>query len=170
MIPTSIASYGGVIRDYVESVDPTTDESARFRNRYIADIGKMTQTAARALVRFVGHATAPYFPPSGLTHRAVWGDSPLVQPTFAHSGTGVVDITWPTETEDDLTGEPTEVGGGLTWATNFQMVRAELQSDSLVLYRVRAAILQPNIVRVRMWDAAGAANDLAGLIIGVWVW
>jgi hypothetical protein len=170
MIPSSLASYGGVIRDYAEVVDPTTDEGARFRNRYVCDVGKLTQTAPRALVRFVGHGTAPYDPVSGLVHRALWGDSALVKPTKLRVNTGVVDITWPPETDDDLTAEPATVGGGLSWPTNFQMAFAELQSDSHDWYRIRAAILAPNIVRVRMWDAAGTPNDLVDLVVGVWIW
>jgi hypothetical protein len=57
--------------DYASVEDATTDLGAAYFNKMSASVAAMTHTAPRAVRRFVGHATTPADPSSGLVHDSI---------------------------------------------------------------------------------------------------
>jgi hypothetical protein len=153
----SIEDYGGVKEDYAPVEDNSTDESADHRNLYAANVAGLTQTAPRALCRFVGHAVTPTDPASNV-HFAVWGNDLAVKPTVAHSATGIYTITWPTTVTDEL-GEEHTVSLATGWAN----------TEGSTLYHVQVTITSSNVATVYVFNAAGAASDAAGVTFAVFV-
>lgn len=157
MLPNiaTINTYGGPKTNYSPIEDATTDESADDRNEYVADVAGMTQTAMRAMCRFVGHGTTPTDPASNV-HFAVWGNDVSVKPTVANAGTGVYTITWPTTINDELD-EEYSINLGAAWAN----------VEGSTLYFVQATVTAPNVVTVYVFNSSGAANNAVGVTIGV---
>ena len=117
----------------------------------------MSQTAPRAIYRFIGHATTPTDASSNYQY-AVWGNDVSVKPTPAHTGTGVYTLTWPTTVTDEL-GESHSVNLVDGWAN----------VNGSTLYHVQVTITSPNVATVYVFNAAGAANDAVGVTIAVYV-
>lgn len=101
----SLDSYGGPMSDYSEPVDPTTDESAAWRNLYAMNVAMMTHTitrGARSFLGTTGGATAIADPSSGFVHDNVWGDSAGVKMVGSYVQTGTYFLTAPTAVSDEL--------------------------------------------------------------------
>lgn len=155
----SLSDYGGVKQNFAEVTDPVNDEDADDRNDYVGDVAGMTQTVARAWVRFVGNATTPTDPVSNV-HGAVWGNLVGVKPAVTRTGTGVFLITWPTTTNDDVgTAHTTAIRG---------VQRPNLESSTL--YHAQAVVTSANTVTVYIFNSGGSANDAVGVTINVAVW
>jgi len=152
----SIEDYGGLKDDYAPVEDSSTDESADHRNLYAANVAALTQTAPRAMCRFVGHATTPTDPTSNV-HFAVWGNDLAVKPTVAHSSTGVYTITWPTEVDDELEEEHT-----------VSLVTGWGNTEGATLYHIQVTVAT-NVATVYVFNSAGAANDAVGVTFAVFV-
>lgn len=166
----SMSYFGGAIRDYSNVVDPTTDESAKFRNRYVADTAAMTRTAARAMCSFQGvNGADPADPDSGFIHDAVWGNDPSVKPVWTRASEGVVDIEWPETVNDELSLLPEDQGGGEEHEVNFLRAMAQVESADGTFKAAHAKVTGPNTVRVYCYDGT-TLDDLDGLVINVWVW
>lgn len=173
MLPnrSTLATFGGPIRNYSPVVDPTTDEDARFRNWYVQDVAMMGQTAVAAMRSFVGaNGANPTDPVSGFVHGALWGDAPAVKPTCVRAGEGIVDVTWPTEVDTELAAESEDVGGGedATIALNFRRAWAQVESADGTFKAAHAKVTSANTVRVYCYDGT-TLDDLPGLTITVWV-
>ncbi len=166
----ALSTYGGPLSDYSSVVDPTTDESAVFRNKYAANVAMMTQTAIRAMRSFVGATGAtPTDPLTGFVHAAVWGAGPSLKPTLARSATGVWTVTWPTTVSSELTAALTSQGGGVTHNVNLRRAFAQVECGG-TLYHAVAKVTAANVVEVRGFTAAGTADDLNGLTVTVIAW
>lgn len=101
----AISTYGGALANYGAMVDPTTDEDAAWRNKYVANVAMMTHTITRGARTFLGTsggATSVADPSSGFIHDAVWGDSSSVKPSVTHVQTGIYDIIAPSTVADEL--------------------------------------------------------------------
>jgi hypothetical protein len=153
----ALADVGGAKDNYAPVEDPTTDEDADHRNIYAANATAMTQTVARAMCRFVGHAVTPTDPASNV-HFAVWGNDVSVKPVVAHSATGVYTITWPTTVTDELL-EDHSVNLADGWGN----------TNGATLCYVQVTITAPNVATVYTFNAGGAANDCAGVTFAVFV-
>jgi hypothetical protein len=153
----SLSTYGDAKSNYAPVEDPTTDEDAAHRNLYAANVAAMTQTAPRAICRFVGHGTTPTDPASNV-HFAVWGNDVSVKPVVAHSATGVFTITWPSTITDEL-GEEHSVN----------LVDGWPNVNGSTLYHAQVTITAPNVATVYVFNSAGAANDAVGVTIAVFV-
>lgn len=149
-------SYGGVKSNYAPVEDPTVDESADHRNLYAANVAAMTQTAPRAICRFVGHGTTPTDPASNV-HFAVWGNGLSVKPTVARTGAGVYTITWPTTITDAL---------GVSQSVNLATGWANVEGASLYFVQVTVSV---NVATVRVFNSSGVANDAVGVTLAVFV-
>ena len=166
----SLNTYGGARSDYAPVVDPVTDESAVFRNRYAANVAMMTQTVPRAMRSFVGATGAtPTDPVSGFVHAALWGSGASVKPTMARTALGVWTVTFPTTVSSELTSALTSQGGGLTHTVNFRRALAQVECAG-TLYHATAKVIAANVIEVRGWTGAAAADDLNGLTVTVWGW
>lgn len=150
-------TYGGVREDYAPVEDASTDVGADELNNVFADVAGMTQTACRAWVRFVGHATTPADPSSNV-HGAVWGDDPSVKPTVAKGGTGIYDVTWPTTINDEL---------DVDYTINLRSGWVSVEGTTLYFYTVTPT--GPNTFRVRVFNTGFAANDAAGVTFALFV-
>lgn len=167
----SLSSYGGALSDYSPVVDPTTDESAVFRNRYAANVAMMTQTACRAMCSFVGQAVAdPIDPSVGFVHAAVWGAGPSLKPAVTRSNTGIWLVTWPDTVSSELTSALTSQGGGVSHTVNLRRAKASVELSGSSKFDATARVTAANVVEVRGWTGAGALNDLDGLTVTVWAW
>lgn len=154
----SLETYGGEKSNYAPVEDSSTDESADHRNLYAMNVAAMTQTAIRAWCRFVGHAVTPTDPTSNV-HGAVWGNGSGVKPTVARTGSGTYTITWPSTVTDELNEDHT---------VNLRCVlRPNVEGSTL--YHATASVTSSNVVTVYTFNAAGSANDAAGVTIGVCV-
>lgn len=148
-------TYGVRKSNYAPVEDPSTDEDADDRNEYVNDVASMTHTALRAWYAFVGHGTTPTDATSNV-HDAVWGNDVSVKPTPAHSATGVYTITWPTSINDEL---------DVDYSVNLRHAWANVEGSTL--YFVQCTVTAPNVVTVRVFNAAGAADDAVGVTISV---
>jgi hypothetical protein len=155
----SLSSYGGQLSDFAPVEDPTTDESATYRNLYAANVAGMTQTACRAWATCVGIAAPnPPVDPSSNVHAAVWGNDVSVKPTVTHLSTGIYVFTWPTTVTDELAVEHT-----------VNLRRAWVCMETTVAYITAATVFAANVVHVRVFDAAGNLADAVGTNITVFV-
>ncbi len=152
-----LSTYGGEMQDHAPVEDPTTDESAAFRNMYVADAAAMTATIMRAFVRFTGHATTPGDAASNV-HGAVWGDAFAVKPAMTKGGTGVYLATFPTEVEDEL---------GVTQPVNLRDGWGN--ANGATAYHVQVTITAANVATIRVFDMAGTLTDAVGATIAVYV-
>lgn len=148
-------SYGGEKLDYEPVEDPTTDIGADAWNLIASNVAGMTQTACRAWVAFVGHAATPADPASNV-HGAVWGSSAPVKPTVVKGGTGIYDITWPTEITDEL---------GVEHTVNLRHAWGSVYGSTANPFTV--TITGPNTIRMRTFNTSFAANDVAGTTFAV---
>lgn len=148
---------GGEKEDYEPVEDPVTDLAAAHWNLVAMNATMVTQTATRAIRRFVGHATTPAEPSSN-PQFAVWGNGVSVLPTVAKGGTGIYDITWPTSVTDPL---------GVSHTVNF--VDGTWNVNGSTAYTCTLTVTSPNVVRLRVFDMAGVANDGAGATFAVFV-
>lgn len=152
---SSLDTYGGELSDYRPITDPTTDRPAEGANKAFADVAAMTITAPRAYVQIVGHATTPTL----ADHWALWGEAPSVAPTLSRTGAGVIEVAWPSTITDDLGGTHTlqvRAGHGQPRSAG----RAWVEPHGSTTYKAIVHLL----------DAAGAANDLATIVIDVWIY
>jgi hypothetical protein len=153
----TLDSYGGALSNYAPVEDATTDEDAAHRNLYAMNVAGMTQTAARAVRRFVGHAATPTDPVSGFVHGAVWGSDNALKPTVGIAAT-VYTITWPTEVEDAL---------GETHTVNLRYAKAWVETTGATLYVATARVATANTVEVRVYSDFSTLSAAAGLHIVV---
>lgn len=153
----STATYGGPKQDDRPVENPLTDESAADINKMKASVAGMTQTAERAIRRFVGHATTPPDAASN-AHFSVWGNTPDLKPPVTKGGTGVYDITYPATVLDELGEEHT-----------VNLVDGKWSVNGTVPYTCTLTITAPNIARLRVFDMAGVANDAVGATIAVFL-
>lgn len=152
----SLATYGGAMADYESVQDPTTDLAAAYWNKLAASVAAMTHTAPRAVRRFVGHATTPADPSSGLVHDSQWGSSSGVKPTVTRNGTGDITITWTSSQTDEL---------GVSHTLNLRYAKG--YAEGATAYHVQCSCPTANTVSVRIFDMAGAASDAVGATIVV---
>lgn len=155
----SIAVYGGVMADYANVEDPTTDLAAAYFNKLSASVAAMTHTAPRAVRRFVGNATTPTDPTSGFVHDSLWGSTSGVNPTIVRNGTGDYTITWATTQTDEL---------GVTHSLNFRYAKG--WAEGATAYHVQCSCPTLNTVNVKVFNATGTANDAAGVTLVVEVY
>lgn len=170
MFDRSLNDYGGPLTNYAPVTDPTTDEDAKFRNRYAADCADMIKTAPRAIVRFTAVTGANPTDPAGFVHVAMWGSISAVKPTVTWSATGVWHLTWPTTVQDDLSPENPTLGGGVIETVSFRTAYAQATPVSGVLKHAVATVTGPNTITVNGYVAAGTADDIAGAIVTVVAW
>lgn len=151
----TLDTYGGAFQDAAPVEDPTTDESAVYRNKYAANVAAMTQTACRAWCAFVGHASDPA-DPSSHVHGAVWGNAASVKPAVSREAEGVYEITFPEEITDDL---------GEEHVVNLR--RAWWNVEGETPYVCTATVTAPNVITFRVFDASGSADDGADTVFTV---
>lgn len=139
--------------------DPTTDIDATQFSMMCANVAMSTRTACRAIACFIGKASSPPDDPSSNVHQAVWGDTVLVKPTAARTGTGVYTLTWPSSVTDER-GESADV--------NIRWVQPFIYGASA--YIVQATVTSANVVTVNVYTNAGVASDAVGATITVFVY
>lgn len=150
------STYGLPFSDYAPVEDPTTDLASALFNLVGMNVAGMTQTACRAWVAFVGNASSPTDPTS-FVHGAVWGNGLSVKPTDARTGTGVYTFTWPATVTDAL---------GVVHSVNLR--RCWWNVEGTTPYMLTATVTSPNVVTVRVFNAAGSANDGVGTTFTVY--
>ncbi len=156
----TLDSYGGALVNYAEVEDPTTDESADYRNKYAANVAMMTVTACRAFVTFVGHATTPADPSTGFVHAALWGSSPDVKPVVTHTTTGEYLVTYPATVDDPLDVEHT---------VNFRRGHAQIESLDGTQYNASVRVASANTVVVYTYQGS-TQEDAVGKNVTVWLY
>lgn len=167
---SSLSDYGGALQDYAPVTDPTTDESAKYRNRYACDVAMMTHTAPRGFVRFVAVDGAAPSDPASNVQDAMWGSSASVKPVVARTGEGTWTVTLPVSVEDELTPEDESAGGGETHTTNLRFGFAQATPVAGVLKHAVAEVTGANVLTVYGFLANGTADDIAGSTITVVYW
>jgi hypothetical protein len=167
---SSLAELGGALTNYSSVVDPTTDEDAKYRNRYACDVAMMGHTAARALCSFTAVNGSNPTDPTGFVHDALWGSLVAVKPTVARTGEGVWTVTWPSTVDDELSDEDASIGGGETHSVNIRRAMAQGTAVAGVLKHAVAEVTSAAVVTVRGYMADGTIDDIAGSIITVIAW
>lgn len=167
---SSLDDYGGPLANYAAVTDPTTDEDAKYRNRYACDVAMMGHTAPRGFVRFVAADGADPTDPTSNAHDALWGSSVGVKPAVGRTGEGVWTITLPVTVDDELTAEDAALGGGESHTVNVRAAFAQATAVSGVLKHAVAEVTSANVITVRGFLANGTADDLAGSTITVIYW
>jgi hypothetical protein len=167
---SSLDDFGGPMSNYSAVVDPTTDEDAKYRNRYACDVAMLGHTAPRAMCSFTAVNGAVPTDPSGFVHDALWGDAVAVKPVVARTGEGVWTITWPSTVDDELTAEDASIGGGETHSVNIRFAIAQATAVGGVLKHAVAEVTSSAVVTVRGFLADGTADDIAGAIVTVVAW
>jgi hypothetical protein len=148
-------TYGGAKTNYAPVEDYSTDEDAADRNEYVADVAGMTHTAVRCWRRFLGNAVTPTDPGSNVFDN-VWGNDLADKPTVARTGAGVYTVTYPATIVDD---------NGTTRSINLRGGWANVEGSTL--YFTTVTVTSPNVLTVRVFNTAFAANDAAGVTIAV---
>jgi hypothetical protein len=164
---SSFDELGGPIANYAPVTDPTTDEDAKYRNRYVCDVAMMGHTSLRGFVRFVAVDGANPTDPASSVHDALWGSGVSVKPVVARTGEGIWTITLPATVSDELSPEDASLGGGETHTVN---VRWSIGQATAVAGALKHAVAEPtaaNVITVRGFNAAGTADDIAGATITV---
>ena len=167
---SSLDDFGGPMANYAPVTDPTTDEDAKYRNRYACDVAMMGHSAPRGFVRFVTtNGAAPTDPTSNI-HDAMWGSTAGVKPVVARTGEGVWTVTLPATVDDELTAEPVAVGGGVTHTVNVRAAFAQATPVAGVLKHAVAEPTAANVITVSGFLADGTADDITGSTITVVYW
>jgi hypothetical protein len=168
---SSLATFGGTMTNYSAVVDPTTDEDAKYRNRYACDVAMMGHTSVRAICRFLAvNGSDPTDSTIGFVHDALWGSLVAVKPTVARTGEGVWTVTWPSTVDDELTAEDASIGGGVTHSVSIRAAIAQGTAVSGVLKHATAEVTSSTVVTVRGFLADGTADDIAGSVVTVIAW
>lgn len=165
----SLSTYGGAMSNYaIGVVDPTTEEDASYRNKYVASVAGMTRMCPLAMRSFVGTtngATSISDPTTGFVHDAAWGNDPSDKPSCTFIATGTTDVIWPTTVQDELAEDHT---------VSFNRAWADVESSDGVLRLATAKVTGANKVRVYTYTRATAAqpptlSNLPGEVITVYV-
>lgn len=161
---TTLSALGGPLNNYAPVEDPTVDEDAANINVVKCNVAMSSHTVMRAFVSFVTAGASTPTDPASNVHDALWGNAIAVKPTLAHSATGVLTATWPTDVSDEGTVL------GQTAATHTLAFRhAWVVVEGSTYVRVQAKVTAPNVVTIYTFDAAGAALDTTGAQICVFV-
>ncbi|MDI3282106.1 hypothetical protein [Polyangium sp. 15x6] len=142
-----LSTFGGVLQDYTEVVDPTTDLPALASNQVRADVAAMTRICARAVVIWTNDGTDG----TVVTFDSVVGNSSSYYPTFSKQATGHWRMTFSASVTDFL---------AQTQYWNFRYGTGCMLSSTFGT--VQVVKVAPNIVDAYLFDAAGAASDFAG--------
>lgn len=149
----SLATLGGIKRNYYPVEDPTVDVDADQENVAKADIAMMTRVGERAWCSFTTDATTPVL----VDHDSQWGSAIGVAPTIARTATGTFTATWPASVVDELS---------VSHTLNLRSARAGSRSAT-VAHTVQAVRTAANVVTVYLF-AGGALSDEAGTVLDVW--
>ena len=161
----AISAYGGLLADYYQVEDPTTDESALSINQIKCNVAMSTFTQVRALCAFVTANTAAPTDPASNVHFAVWGNSVGVKPTVARTGVGTFTITWPATVQDQgtvLNQTPS------SHTVNLRRGRGWCEGSTWI--PVQVAITSPNVATVYAFNSSGTLTDTTGNTLVVCVW
>lgn len=157
LTPTTVDDYGGAKQNYQDVADASTDVDATDYNELVSEVGGLTHGAIRGWYTFVGGAGATPGEPASNIHDAAWGNDNSYKPTPSRASAGVYDITWVTTVSDDLDNPHT------------LNIRRALRPniDGSTLYHSSAEVTAANVIRVRVWNSAGAAADPTGANVTV---
>lgn len=153
---STLATYGGMRVNERSVEDASSEVGADEFNVLMKDTAGHTQTAWRAIRRFVGHATTPAEPASN-AHFANWGNSLVLRPPVTKGGTGIYVVTWPATVTDDL---------GVIDTVN--LIDGVVNVNGTTLYHVQVTCAA-NVATVYVWNAAGALNDAVGVTLALFV-
>ena len=152
----TLDTYGGTKVNLAPVEDPTTDVDAVTYNALLNDVSMMTRTAARAWATIAGAtwgggSQAVTVSASG----AMWGNA--VPPTCVTTAGGIYTLTWPASVDDDL-GDAHAVALARVKSVSFGGTTPRLWTVTAV---------SANVVTIRVFDVAGAANAANGQAITV---
>lgn len=164
----SLAEVGGPLSNYSDVVDPTTDEDAAWRNKYVANVAMMSHTITRAAVSFLGTtggATAIASPDTGFVHDSLWGDAAGVKPVGSYVQTGVYVFGWATQVSDEL---------GVNHDLNIRRAWAAVESSDGTYRRAEAKRLNTRQITVYTYQVTAgglmAGANLVGEVITIfWI-
>lgn len=142
-----ISTYGGIINNYTEVVDPTTDLSADASNAYRASVAGMTRVSKRLFVIWTNDGSDGTI----VTFDSVVGNSNVYHPIISKNGTGHWRLTFPPSVYDML-------GNQQYWA--FRYAKGTTLSSSLAI--VKCVKLSVNVIDVYLYNNTGSLNDLIG--------
>lgn len=155
---TSHTFYGGDVNktNFLSqgAVDPTTDVVAEELARLAADLEALVRTAPFAVIRYLNNDASPAAPTiefvcmmTGVRLVSYAGDAaPSGFPSAARNGTGDVTFTFASSYSDDY-----GVSG------SFGVSTAEASPNGQTAFFADADIVTATTVRVKCFDAAGAA-------------
>jgi len=147
----TLASYGGGLNDYSPVVDPTVDRPAAGANAAFAATAGMTHTCGRAWVRFTWNGSTLTL----VAHDAMWGNTVSVQPVLAHTGTGIVTVTWPTTVQDEIqSGQP-----GYTGPLPLNLRAGHANCRSTTAFQRNVNVTSANVATLYVFNAGGSPAD-----------
>ncbi len=147
----TIDTFGGAKNDDLPVEDPTTDRSAEGMNAALEDVAQLTQTGCRAWARIVLDSTTPALANVNGSG-AGWGNG--TPPTPAKTGTGTFTVTWPATVTDGL---------GVVHPLDLRRARVSIEGSTFGF--ANAEMTTANEATIHTANAAGSANDLAGVTV-----
>ena len=156
----SFDAYGGALSNYSDPVDPTTDEDAAWRNKYVANVAMMTHTitrGARSFLGTTGGATGIADPTTGFVHDNVWGDGASVKMTASYVQTGVYELTAPTAVSDEL---------GVSHSVNIRRAWANVDSSDGTLRIANAKPSAARRITVYTYEVLGDGTIKPSQLVG----
>jgi hypothetical protein len=156
----SIDLFGGALENYSDPVDPTTDEDAAWRNKYVCNVAMMTHTitrGARSFLGTTGGATGIADPSSGFVQDNVWGDAASVKMVGSYVQTGVYFLTAPTAVSDEL---------GVQHNVNMRRAWAAVESSDGTFRHAEAKVSSARTITVYTFEALADGTIKPSQLVG----
>lgn len=148
-VATLINDLGGVLSNYSNVEDATTDLDASFDNNSRCMAAMMSHTAPRSWARVTTAATTAAM--VLVKHDAMWGNSLGVAPTIARVSLGTFTITYPASVNDELS---------VAHTVNLRWASANHRSATAALF-VQAVPTSANVITFTVRDSTFALVDTA---------
>ena len=156
---SDISTYGGILADAVPLIDPNSEISAASLNVLRTDAAAMTRVARRCIFQFTGSATLPTIASTSVWsagNDAVYGNANAYVPVVARTALGVVTVQLPASIIDAL---------GNTILLNIRTGDARINASTPGF--VNVVVTSSSTATLYLFNASGAASDLAGLLMSV---
>lgn len=154
-IPTLADDLGGVMANYTDVEDATTDLDAAFDNSSRCNVAMMAHCALRSWARITLAATTGALVLAA--HDAMWGNTLLVAPVLARSSQGIFTLTYPETVTDEL---------GVAHTLNFRDGWATHRLITGALF-INVVPTSANVLTIYVRDVTGALVDSVGTDVSV---
>lgn len=155
----TLATYGGALQDAAPVIDGSTDMAAASGNQAMASTAANTRTGIRCWCSFNWNGTSVTL----VNHEEMWGGGPgNAAPIPAHTGTGVMTLTYPATVNDEI---PNNMPGGGNNPHTLNL-RAGWGQEQSGTNRPKVVATSANVLTVTLETVADPSNvvyDIFGI-------